>query len=362
MLTIIGLDPGTTLGYAILDLNGNVLRIGSTRDTSSTIREIIQHGRPVVVSTDVCPVPRLVAKFATITGARMVVPKRNLKTETKKFLTQDYRLNSHERDALSAAFFAYRRIARLMARVDSHLLRADKTHLADDVKEVVISSSLSISDAVSLLERKDAVKKTGKRKRQDISIIEPERKVLSSRIEELEAMINGLKTDKERLLALMDEIVERRVQNRLKNSNKNMQFLRCHVEELRIMAENLEKENCFLFELLMDRRYAPVKKAANLIRPVSEEIMVVENPNIYTEEGIDGTCAKTLICIERPSKKVAGRLHAHFINLKDIDFKTYKDCYFVNMESLKEESVKADMIKRIVLEYKKERLGYMPSR
>ena len=61
-LAIIGLDPGTSSAYTVLDLDGNVLHSHAAKELSLSqmITEIIQICQPIIVSTDKAKVPSFV--------------------------------------------------------------------------------------------------------------------------------------------------------------------------------------------------------------------------------------------------------------------------------------------------------------
>jgi len=107
---IVGVDPGTTLGIAIIDLSGKLLSLRSSRqmslsDATSFIASI---GRPVVIASDVSPMPFSVEKIRRSFHAVPYTPNHDLSVEAKYTLTkEDSYANDHERDALSAARAAY---------------------------------------------------------------------------------------------------------------------------------------------------------------------------------------------------------------------------------------------------------------
>ena len=55
--TIVGIDPGTTVGIAILSLDGELLLSESIRGIShdEVVRMIAEYGKPAIVATDVYP-------------------------------------------------------------------------------------------------------------------------------------------------------------------------------------------------------------------------------------------------------------------------------------------------------------------
>ena len=64
-LLIVGVDPGTTLGYAVLDVVSNLIKIKSSKklNLNSLLSEIIYLGKINVVGTDKAKVHSLVERF-----------------------------------------------------------------------------------------------------------------------------------------------------------------------------------------------------------------------------------------------------------------------------------------------------------
>ena len=158
---IVGIDPGTTKGYAILDFNGDLIKINSFKDisTSDFINEIISYGRPVVVATDVTPTPKFVKKIARAIGARIIIPEKTLDVKKKKKLTSDYsrlllkeNLDKHKLDALAAAYYAFKRIRVKLDKIKIVLDGEDKTHLEDGVRFLVINRNININNALKQLD------------------------------------------------------------------------------------------------------------------------------------------------------------------------------------------------------------------
>ena len=106
---IVGIDPGTTTAVAIVDIDGNVLDIRSSRtdDTASVIEWIISHGIPFIVAADVTPMPNTVDKIKRSFDALAWTPEADLSIDRKLHRTRDIPYNNdHERDAVAAALFA----------------------------------------------------------------------------------------------------------------------------------------------------------------------------------------------------------------------------------------------------------------
>ncbi len=108
---IVGMDPGTTTAIAALDLEGNLLHLSSSRQTSlsDVIGTLYKVGKPVIVATDVHDMPFSVEKVRRAFNAVAYAPRLDVGVDAKMEYTAPYNyMNDHERDALSAALEAYR--------------------------------------------------------------------------------------------------------------------------------------------------------------------------------------------------------------------------------------------------------------
>ncbi|MBI4182262.1 MAG: DUF460 domain-containing protein [Candidatus Aenigmarchaeota archaeon] len=132
---IVGMDPGTTAAVAVFDLEGTLLVTVSGRGLpAAAMRKLIlDQGNPVIIASDIRPLPRSIEKLAAALAARAVSPERPLDWKDKRRLAGELsalnRLqgrawrNALERDAQVAGFRAWKRARprlekarRLMAR------------------------------------------------------------------------------------------------------------------------------------------------------------------------------------------------------------------------------------------------------
>jgi len=108
---IVGMDPGTTTAIAALDLDGNLVHLHSSRQTgmSEIVERLYRIGKPLVVASDVHPMPFSVEKIRRAFNAVGYTPRQDRSVEDKLEFTAGYAYgNIHERDALAAAVDAYR--------------------------------------------------------------------------------------------------------------------------------------------------------------------------------------------------------------------------------------------------------------
>ena len=151
---IAGIDPGTTTGYAVLDLKGRLLRLGAVKGIglSRLLSLLTRLGRVVVVGCDKAPTPAFVLAVATKLGARLVVPRQNLSKAEKLRLTAPYGVKAgHKGDALAGAVWAFKEIMSLLAKIERTVGRDEE--LAAVLKTVVLTKRLAIKKALTALGR-----------------------------------------------------------------------------------------------------------------------------------------------------------------------------------------------------------------
>ncbi len=151
---IVGIDPGTTIGVAIIDLDGKPIEVFSSKNysCSDVIERIIARGNPLIVASDVTPTPSTVKRISRIFSSPVHELDESLSTEEKIALTKaegyEYK-NVHERDALAACVNAFRRYKKKFSQVQK------KTPAGVDVEEVkaMVIKGVSISAAIDRLIR-----------------------------------------------------------------------------------------------------------------------------------------------------------------------------------------------------------------
>jgi predicted RNase H-like nuclease (RuvC/YqgF family) len=157
---IVGIDPGTTMAVAGLDLDGNLVFITSMKNLSRPrlFELIFRHGEPVVIASDKTPLPRFFGRFAAGLDARLFFP-RQVMTRKEKFLeAREFRRargrawnNMHERDALVAGLTAWKAVRPTIAKIDRRLARAGLTDERSRVARDVLARRESIDKSLKRL-------------------------------------------------------------------------------------------------------------------------------------------------------------------------------------------------------------------
>lgn len=161
--TIVGIDPGTTVGIAILSLDGKVLYSNSFRGIShdDVVKLIADYGKPAIVATDVRPTPDAVEKIRRSFQAVLGSPTTQLRSEDKIALAKPFGYNNdHERDSLSAALITYRNYKNIFSRIEKKIppftdLESAKYHVinGDSIEEAIAK----VTDASAKLKPKTDV-------------------------------------------------------------------------------------------------------------------------------------------------------------------------------------------------------------
>jgi|SRR3989344_3266354 len=161
-MLIAGIDPGTMSAFCLLDLEGNVVSIGSFKNQpySKLISAITMYGKVVFVGSDVYPAPNVTFKIASRIGAKVIAPDHNLKYLEKIKLVDSFLKtkkefikisNKHEKDALASALYGLRRLNGLIKKIEAKLRQENKDYLISKVMEKVLIEDVPITTALDLL-------------------------------------------------------------------------------------------------------------------------------------------------------------------------------------------------------------------
>ena len=281
---IIGLDPGETVGLAILDLNGRILYVGSQSDLGliKTLEIIYEHGIPIVFSCDVPHVQGLIKKIASKVGAMVYIPKRVLSVDEKRSIVRGLGIkvkDSHERDALVAAFLAWQHYRKILEKVDHILSCLPPLFDHDEIKKEVIFGK-PLKEVISSFIRKYIDKQ--------ISSALQSIELKSSRVtfhdweEERKKLLEHLEKEREKfrveLKALQDEIRKLRVKLKEKDAEiayLNKQLMIKNKELNEIMSGKLSQlESQYIVNLK-----SQLQEALFQLRKLKEGIIQLKNEN-----------------------------------------------------------------------------------
>jgi len=144
---IVGVDPGVTVGLAVLSLDGQPILVESRRDWSlqELLKRISEIGEPTLISSDVSPASEILKNLSHKLNAVLFVPLISLGADEKRQVARSYAdlhglklRNAHEVDALAAAVKAYRHYEKKFKQVEARVRKMAVKVSADEVKDLVV--------------------------------------------------------------------------------------------------------------------------------------------------------------------------------------------------------------------------------
>ncbi len=170
---IIGIDPGTTAGFSILNIDGRIIKVSSRRglDFATLINETYSFGKPVAVAADKKKTPSMVQRFAAKTGAKIIGPDEDMSTADKQEIVKGLKYsNIHEADSLASAIFAYKKLAGLIKKIKQKLSLIGRPKLEGDVlRLMMIDETMPVSAAIDVFldDKRDETEEVKKTKIKD---------------------------------------------------------------------------------------------------------------------------------------------------------------------------------------------------
>lgn len=266
--TIVGIDPGTTVGIAILSLDGDLLYLKSFRGIApdEVVKLIAEYGKPAVIASDVTPMPGSVEKIRRSFNAVPASPGIEVSAEEKISLGKTFGYsNDHERDALTAALLTYRSYKNIFTRIEKkapvdadlellklYVIRGDSIEAA--IEKVKASNAPEKPRAGELPEKPEdrvvdesILKMRGNIHRQGEQIqnlqeyleeLKEELLAKDRKISKLASRLNGFKKEaysevrKSKEIQIRDETIER-LKKELSHKNKTVKELRRRNNKLR---------------------------------------------------------------------------------------------------------------------------------
>jgi predicted RNase H-like nuclease (RuvC/YqgF family) len=147
---IVGFDPGTTAGLAVLDLNGEVLLLKSLRhwSRSSIILEVLSTGTPVLIATDRAEAPRAVKELAQSLSLPIFRVEKEEALDVKNSLVSEFSLKTgikiedeHQTAALYATLRAFNSFKNEFKNIEASVekrIEEFKSVLIEEVKSDLI--------------------------------------------------------------------------------------------------------------------------------------------------------------------------------------------------------------------------------
>ena len=410
---IVGLDPGITTGISVLDLNGRVIYLDSSKsfDRGSLLEAILEHGKPVIIAVDVPEPPESVRKIASLTGALLYTPPGELSVVEKRDLAQKALSgllpeDSHQRDALAAAYKAYLSLRNKLGHVESQLRKIGISVDSSTVKEAVIKG-VTVAEALEIAIEKELDKILSANKErveekihrariqqpqdeargyQRLQLLEAELTYLRERVKQLQEENERLQEEMKRKLASFKSSVYR--DSLVTKMESQIAILSKEIESLKDTINNLVNEKRTIEQVLL-KVYSGAYFLAYRIRSLTQsnakylisnpqtimgEALYLDNPVFEEDLLYTLSSIKLLGIIVRGSpdisilKKNAKRLFIPVVTEEELNIRPLymTDDYVVldarvreelsrRRKKLEEEYERRISLERLISEYRKER-------
>jgi predicted RNase H-like nuclease (RuvC/YqgF family) len=143
---IVGLDPGTTCGVAVIGLDMKPLLLTSFRGANrdDIVRAVSGVGQPILIACDVADPPGFVRKVASLFEASLFAPRRDMTSREKRRIVEEYfpslvkGLDAHTMDALAAALKAFLAYRNKFESVEARLRRLLRPETLEEIRAGII--------------------------------------------------------------------------------------------------------------------------------------------------------------------------------------------------------------------------------
>ena len=237
---IAGIDPGATVGIAILDLSGRKITSKSTDGgMPDAVRIVESFGTPSLIACDKVPAPETVQRIASYFSCKLYVPPHNIREEEKRQIAHGANLaNNHERDAYAAAVYGFRLYANKLRQIDA---LADLQHEEKEKIKHLLLRGYRIKDAFASLDAGEDTHSGERQSERETLAHAPSRHVLSA--EQLKERVSSLARENANLRLLIERLDEEKKQlsSRLSLLQNDMRRSILQDSELRHLKHQLHQ-------------------------------------------------------------------------------------------------------------------------
>jgi len=264
---IVGVDPGVTVGLAVLSLDGKLISVRSRRgwSISEIVKVISELGEPTIISSDVSPPSGMLEHLSHKLNAVLFAPPISMGADEKRQIAREYadlyglRLeNNHEADALAAAVKAYKHYEKKFKHIDAYVRRTSLKISVDDVKDLVVRG-YSMKRAIQHLQGIDKYRPPPVTRRHT-----PKEEQLKSLVEELQ---RRLTKERERVKHL--QRTNLKLKTHIKTLEKEILTLKEMIREIR-NKQKIEVRREREYALLMDELEKARAKAKKYFMKLEE--------------------------------------------------------------------------------------------
>ena len=387
-LLLVGVDPGTTLGYAAIDFEGNIIKLYSNKnlDRDTLISELIKLGKPLIIAGDKEHNPDFVSNLAVKLGARVIGPDYDLKVSEKRDITRGIETgNQHEIDALASAFFAFKKLGPLLKKINIFVEHYNKSDIKKQLIEFVVGKGINIRDAVEII---DGPKKEETRIIKDVV---EERRLSEKDFLELYKKLKVSERDivllRKQNLKLKDEIIslrkdyeymfkriskasqDKKMQSLLNFKEGKIKFFDKQVNKKEDEIKSMQNETTTLLYFLSNMNSSVLlkkldnlgvnefEKKRDLLNINEGDVLLIKDLDIGSDKVILEIKGKVeVIFYKKPiSKKVEWKLPFVFIDANSVDIEENEYFGIIDKKDFEKAKNKEGLLHKIVGDYRNER-------
>ena len=388
-LLIVGIDPGTTLGYAVLDTERNIVKVGSSKllDMALLTTELISHGRVLVIGCDKKRVPDFVHKMAARLGARIISPDEDMLVSDKKSLSYGLSYNNdHEMDALASALFAFKKIKPTIDEIDDYLGKIGKEGLKHKLAEkMLLNPGFNMKNMIELLEHPNKPEhKVIERVIEEKVYTKKDYLNLFSMLKQAESGNKRLQSENQRLAIFIgkqkNEIrqLDHHIENltRKEGADKRFGNLRKsqgalisqisakeqEIMELRNESDSLrtllsETGNNVVLKKLADLGNNEYEKNSGMLNIIQGDVLLVDNPSVISYKVLDELKGKVAFIIskEKAESRLLEKYGMTILPAKRFFIKEEKHFALVGKKELQKEIEASNLLSNVIASYRDER-------
>lgn len=386
-LAIVGLDPGTTTAYALIDLNARIIETFSAKNQAlgDIISQIIAVCQPVITATDKGKLPSFVEEFSRKLGTRLVIPEEDLLREDKRKIVQEYfpdgspAKNDHEEDSLASALFAYRKYYSKINKIKQFISENDLGYKEEEFVKMALLEEINFNQLKNLLikpsEENKIIQKVVVDQKitktdflriyQQLSKNKEEKAILEDKVNLLRKELSALKKENQ-ALGKKELDFDKKVgqmlffkESRIKAQGQEISSLRNQISLLNNKLSEADKligassrKDTVLLKKLTDLSQEEWNKKKEILGVQENNLLLVKNPNIYSESVVKFLRDRLVILFssEKPGRIV--RENFAFVQVSGSDIKMETEHFAMVSKSLLEQKAEKDLLDRIVSEHK----------
>ena len=381
-LAIIGLDPGTTSAYAILNLQGQILHTFAAKEMplSKMIAQIFERCQPVLVATDKAKVPSFVDAFARKLGVVIISPDEDLKKEEKRAILSKFQLpynGGHEHDCLAVGYFAYQQCQTRLLKIKQFVSEHHLTVQEDEFTKIAINEPDLAFHVIQQLLTKPLVeqeimnevlhdnritKQNFLTLHRQLSQAKAEKKFLEQKIQLLQEMAINIKKSNFGLQKKAT-ITNQRLELMFKFKEERLKTMTATLERQRLAMASLQAGKKVLLDFITKTpQYQLVKKLPSLsyqtylthqeiLKIGTNDIVLVEDTTIYSEKTLKELSKKQVVILSRA--KLNPVIRDSFVGAEFHETVIRENEHFALVEPRIIEKLleKKDLIDKVVREY-----------